>query len=580
MAQSRLFLSPHLPAPSAARESAPSLLAAPMADAIDPPIGARVRIYWTGEKRWFKGVVTKKQYEDGHSIHHVKYDDGDTKWHDLREEIWLLLGAPSSQAPAPCAVSAPKSASKPAKKPVPKPPPKPPPAPAPSPAPSAGSKQPRHTPEANGSAPKKVARSDPSPKSEKKFRKGEAQQPYHPLLQPLQSGRASQQSSAAASSSDAGAAPQLPPLVSFSPENVDVFPCGVIRVRGAVSAEARPRLWDTVMCAGFDYREVEADGAKGANMSYTHAAGAPDILLHYNYYEPPHAGQPPPMPLLCAADSVCRALAQLDVAQAVFGDGDSDDGSDEGDEDGGGAGGSDADAGGGGEAASDATAPAAASEGRDTTTSSPVIGAAPEAAPEAAPRADEGKPTANGAPKPANGSTKPPKTVWVDEAAADVAALVANAVKRAETENRQLLWPRRPNFRSVLAIGYKAADTFRWHTDLAGEDGWVCSISCGSTATFEYIPAAAPSAMRRARALSHGDEVVRIEVASGDCLLFHGGLLAHRIAAVDHDTGDEAMRRHCHMAPYLRLNLQVRVYGAGVDQGLQDLLARGYEYVQ
>ena len=26
---------------------------------------------------------------------------------------------------------------------------------------------------------------------------------------------------------------------------------------------------------------------------------------------------------------------------------------------------------------------------------------------------------------------------------------------------------------SVLAIGYRAQDSFRWHTDRAGDDGWV-----------------------------------------------------------------------------------------------------------
>ena len=34
----------------------------------------------------------------------------------------------------------------------------------------------------------------------------------------------------------------------------------------------------------------------------------------------------------------------------------------------------------------------------------------------------------------------------------------------------------------------------------------------------------------------------------------------------------------CHLDPYVRLNLQTRVYGAGLDSGLQELLKKGFEY--
>ena len=34
------------------------------------------------------------------------------------------------------------------------------------------------------------------------------------------------------------------------------------------------------------------------------------------------------------------------------------------------------------------------------------------------------------------------------------------------------------------------------------------------------------------------------------------------------------------MAPYVRLNMQVRVYGAGEAYGLTELLKRGYDYVR
>ena len=114
--------------------------------------------------------------------------------------------------------------------------------------------------------------------------------------------------------------PDLPPLIDFPSANVDVFPCGVVRVRGAVPPEARQRLWDTVMCAGFFYREVESQDQtkKGANMWYTKAAGAPDILLHYNYYETPQPDQPPPMALLSAADAVFRRVTELEAGKEIL----------------------------------------------------------------------------------------------------------------------------------------------------------------------------------------------------------------------------------------------------------------------
>ena len=106
----------------------------------------------------------------------------------------------------------------------------------------------------------------------------------------------------------------------------------------------------------------------------------------------------------------------------------------------------------------------------------------------------------------------------------------------------------------------------------------MCSLSVGATAIFEYIPTPSPSALRRARARAEGEEVVRVEIGSGDALLFHGGLLAHRLSAVEPQP-DADQLAGCHLDPYVRLNLQVRVFGSGLDFGLQELLAKGFEYV-
>ena len=105
-------------------------------------------------------------------------------------------------------------------------------------------------------------------------------------------------------------------------------------------------------------------------------------------------------------------------------------------------------------------------------------------------------------------------------------------------------------------------------------------MSVGATATFEYLPTAAPSALRRARARAGGEEVVRVEVASGDALLFHGGLLAHRLSSVESAACDAAGIEASQMLPYVRLNLQVRVYGSDDGSGLAELLQRGFQYVE
>ena len=93
---------------------------------------------------------------------------------------------------------------------------------------------------------------------------------------------------------------------------------------------------------------------------------------------------------------------------------------------------------------------------------------------------------------------------------------------------------------------------------MAGDDGWVCSISVGAAAVFEYLPLAAPSALRRARALAN-EEVIRVELASGDAVLFNGGLLPHRVVSVAPTAGQPATSAIMnHMAPYVRLNMQVK----------------------
>lgn len=461
---------------------------APPPEVSGPGKGARLKVYWTGMRRWYKGNVLAVQHEDGKRILKIQYDDGDVKWHDLSEELWLHLGdAPppkesGKKRPSASSATAADEA-------------------------EGGQPAPAAAPEKQKPAGAAKKRQAPSSSSQGKSPKGAAAPPPAPRVP--------------------SPPPDLPPLIDFPSANVDVFPCGVVRVRGAVPPEARQRLWDTVMCAGFFYREVESQDQtkKGANMWYTKAAGAPDILLHYNYYETPQPDQPPPMALLSAADAVFRRVTELEAGKEIL-----------------------------------SSEREAGEEDEEE-----EAGVAAAAAEMTQPALKKGK-----------------TVVWEDEAAADQVALAKAVMEREAFERRRLLWPTNTNFRSVLAIGYKSSDSFRWHTDLAGEDGWVCSLSVGATAAFEYLPTAAPSALRRARAIAGGEEVVRIEVESGDAILFHGGLLAHRIASVEPNVYGDAERGAFdirQMAPYVRLNLQVRVYGHGQKHGLRELLKRGFEYV-
>ena len=232
------------------------------------PSGTRLRVYWTGERRWYKGVVTASRVEESRRIHHIKYDDGDSKWHDLGEEIWLLLddagsskgsgngGRPKAASakstdheltPAP-SVTADSDKGKPR---VNKPPRK---------------SSPRSRKTSAAASQKGAARNGAARVQSETLPAG-SWRPRRPDETPPK-GREEQ-------------LPAGPPLVHVAPENVEVLPCGVVKLKGVLSAAAQQRLWDGVMCAGFDYRAVEGEVNQGANTWYTKTAGAPDMLLHY-----------------------------------------------------------------------------------------------------------------------------------------------------------------------------------------------------------------------------------------------------------------------------------------------------------
>jgi hypothetical protein len=460
-----------------------------------PAIGARIRVFWTQERRWFKGLVTANALEEGRRIHKIEYDDGEALWHSMTNEVWLLLTGKEAVASA-AARSMPQSASRVCSD-------------------AAKSKKTR-----TAAGPRLTKVACPRPKL-------------------------------AAVDGDAPrvSQPELPLMrASLDAADVEVFPCGVVKVKRCLGREERQVMWDTVICAGFDYREVGADAGttdpdylvkKGANRLYTNAKGAPDILLHYNYYEKPAIHQPAPLTILRAADAVFRAVAALDVARGIL--------EPEGD---------------------DVESAGGAEEAVETERDGNVDPMTRRVEPEDAFFARHAEALRQ---KNLRSAAAMLDSHQVDMGAPSGAGLGDGGTRE---EQRMFLWPRRPNFRSVLAIGYRPSDTFRWHTDLAGEEGWVCSLSVGATCIFEYLPTAAPSAVRRARA-QHDCQAVRIEIESGDAILFNGGLLAHRLVEVKQSSRHPPETEQ--MAPYVRLNCQVRVYGACADSDLDHLRARGLE---
>ena len=289
---------------------------------------------------------------------------------------------------------------------------------------------------------------------------------------------------------------------------VERLPLGVVKLTGFLSDEARQRLYDNVLIAGWDHRV----SGSYADSVYTNAVGAPDILLHYNYYSAPPPDQPPPMDVLQIADAVYRGYREMVVQEEAT-------------------------------LAVDAVHP------------------------------DRFDQTRAGADSQRNGIASVSTTSSCKSERAASPTQEEYEARLLEERRARCYFPREADFRSVLALGYRATDTFRWHTDMAGDDGWVCSFSLGATATFEYLPQIAPSARNRIDARAQS-EPVRVQVGCGDCLMFHGGYLPHRITRCD-GRPSEAFAGLNADNSIARLNLQCRVYGASPEHGLANLLGGG-----
>ena len=83
-----------------------------------------------------------------------------------------------------------------------------------------------------------------------------------------------------------------------------LFPCGVVKLVGFLGPELRQQLFDNTVIAGWDHHTSGRENERVARPDdwYTGTRGAPDIILHYNYYSEPARNQPPPLAILRIAD--------------------------------------------------------------------------------------------------------------------------------------------------------------------------------------------------------------------------------------------------------------------------------------
>ena len=152
--------------------------------------------------------------------------------------------------------------------------------------------------------------------------------------------------------------------------------------------------------------------------------------------------QPPPMAVLCTADAVFRALREHTLGRLVLEDDDDDDEEEEEEEE-------DAD-GARPESASSAVSEADRADGADGADARrpqqglPNLGRSQQA---------DGAPAHGAA---VNGNAPAASTFKLQVGVAGTPEIdgAYELIEQAKEEERRLLWPRQPNFRSVLAIGY------------------------------------------------------------------------------------------------------------------------------
>ena len=262
-----------------------------------PLRGARVRVYWTEEKRWFRGSVGSERMERGKWISEIIYDDGDHKWHNLSSggEFWMYLPTPKSPkrkafhpeayhcSDAPhlkstfqCTAATPSQSL------------------------------------AATATQTSTAIAAPDPVT--------ADAATEPTVDRIGQSCKKRRLRAPLEASSNDPLPPPPPRPLPVEPQIEILPCGVVKLRGFVSPEQQEELFDTTMIAGWDHRVVgTSEACAGPDARYTGAKGAPDILLHYNYYAVPLQLQPPPMQVLRIAHEVFRAFMEERVRYADAG---------------------------------------------------------------------------------------------------------------------------------------------------------------------------------------------------------------------------------------------------------------------
>lgn len=63
-------------------------------------VGTRVAVWWPEDRRYYKGVVTRKQPEANWRPFFLEYDDGDEEWIDFRHHKFRILSKAEEESPA------------------------------------------------------------------------------------------------------------------------------------------------------------------------------------------------------------------------------------------------------------------------------------------------------------------------------------------------------------------------------------------------------------------------------------------------------------------------------------------------
>jgi hypothetical protein len=48
-----------------------------------------VQVFWSGERKWYRGRVAKWRHSDRH--HFIRFEDGDERWYNMRKQKYEVI---------------------------------------------------------------------------------------------------------------------------------------------------------------------------------------------------------------------------------------------------------------------------------------------------------------------------------------------------------------------------------------------------------------------------------------------------------------------------------------------------------